>query len=72
MLVNTTNQPSKFRTKILFKVNDDACRTYSTNSQIKFKTTRSKSTLWDSSGECIFIKGTVTITGTGGEAAARW
>ena len=72
MLVNTTNQPSKFRTKILFKVNDDACQTYSTNSQIKFKVTRSKFTLWDSSSECILIKGTVTITGTEGETGARW
>ena len=53
-------------------MNDDACQTYSTNSQIKFKITRSKFTLWDSSSECILIKGTVTITGTEGETGARW
>ena len=36
---NQPNQPSKFRTKL----NDDARGMYSTNSQIKFKTSMTKS-----------------------------
>ena len=31
------NQPSKFKTKNRVEVNDDACGTYDTNSQIKLK-----------------------------------
>ena len=37
LLNNTTNQPIKFRTKNWIEINDDACGTYNTNSQIKFK-----------------------------------
>ena len=36
LLDNANNQPSKFRAKSWFEVNDDAHETYNTNSQIKF------------------------------------
>ena len=35
---NTPNEPSKFRTKNWVEVNDNLRVTYSTNSQVKFKT----------------------------------
>ena len=38
LLDNTSNQPSKFRTKNWVEINDDSQGTYNTNSQIKFKT----------------------------------
>ena len=37
-LDNTPNQSFKFRTKNLVEINDDSRGRYSTNSQIKFKT----------------------------------
>ena len=42
LLNNTTNQPTKFTTKNLFEINDDAHGIYNTNSQIKFKTSMLK------------------------------
>ena len=41
LLVNTPNQPSKFRTKKWIKLNDKARLTYNANIQIKFKTSMS-------------------------------
>ena len=65
------NQPSKFRTKNWVEINDESRRTYSTNSQIKFKTTMLKSSLCDYSDAYIFVKGKITITGRGADAAAK-
>ena len=45
-LETTTNQSSKFRTKIWVEINDDSRGTNNTNSQIKFKTSKLKSTLY--------------------------
>ena len=42
LLDNTSNQPSKFRTKNWVEINDDSQGTYNTNSQIKFKTSMLK------------------------------
>ena len=46
-LENTSNQPTKFRTKNWGKINIESRETYYTNSQIKFKTTMLKSSLCD-------------------------
>ena len=46
-LGNTSNQPTKFRTKTWVEKNDESRRTYNTNSQIKFKTTMLKPILCD-------------------------
>ena len=47
LLGNTSNQPSKFRTKTWVEINDESRRTHNTNSQIKFKTTMLKPILCD-------------------------
>ena len=62
LLDNQTTQPSKFRIKKWVEINDDSRRTYSTNSQIKFKTPMLKSNL------CDYV---ITINGAGDDSAAR-
>ena len=62
LLDNQTTQPSKFRIKKWVEINDDSRRTYSTNSQIKFKTPMLKSNL------CDYV---ITINGAGEDSAAR-
>ena len=62
---NTPNQPTKFRAKYWVEINDDACRTHNTNSQINFKTGMLKSNLCDYSDGYIPVSGTTTITGEG-------
>ena len=57
LLDNTSNQPSKFRTKPWVEINDESRENYNTNSQIKFKTTMLKSTLCDYSNVYILVKG---------------
>ena len=37
LLDNKTNPSSRFKTKNLFKINDDSWETYNSNSQIKFE-----------------------------------
>ena len=44
---------------------------YNTNTDIRFKTTMLKSSLCDYSDAYILVKGTITITGAGADAAAR-
>ena len=71
LIDGTSNQPSKFRTKNWVEINDESRGTYNVNSQIKFKTTMLKSSLCDYSDAYILVKGTITITGAGDDAAAR-
>ena len=71
MIDDTSNQPSKFRTKNCVEINDESRGTYNANSQIKFKTTMLKSSSCDYSDAYILVKGTITITGAGADAAAR-
>ena len=52
-LDNRVNQSSKFRTRHWVEINDSAHRIYSTKTQIKFKTTKISSSLWDYSDACI-------------------
>ena len=68
---NKSNQPSKFTTKSWVEINDESRGTYNVNSQIKFKTTMLKSSLCDYSDAYILVKGTITITGAGDDAAVR-
>ena len=53
LLDNTQNQPTKFRTKNWVEINDDAPRTFNTNSQIIFKSSMLKSSLCGFSDGCI-------------------
>ena len=71
LIDDTSNQPSKFRTKNWVEINDESRGTYNANSQIKFKTTMLKSSLCDYSDAYINVKGTIAITGEGADAAAR-
>ena len=61
MIDEASNQPSKFKTKNLVKINDELRGTYNVNSQIKFKTTMLKSSLCDYSDAYILAEGTITI-----------
>ena len=71
LIDDTSNQPSKFRTKNWVEINDESRGAYNVNSQIKFKTTMLKSSLCDYSDAYILVKGTITIHGRGADAAAR-
>ena len=72
LLDNTSNQPSKFRTKVWVEISDQISNgRYETGSDIKFKTTMLKSCLCDYNDAYILVKGTIRITGTGDDARAR-
>ena len=67
---NTLNQPSKFRTRNWIEINDESRGAYNVNSQIKFKTTKLKSSLCDYSDAYILVKGTITVNNTAAADAA--
>ena len=71
LIDDTSNQPSKFRTKNWAEISDESRGAYNVNSQIKFKTTMLKSSLCDYSDAYILVKGTITIAGAGDGAADR-
>ena len=64
MIDDTSNQPSKFRTKNWVEISDESRGAYNVNSQIKFKTTMLKSSLCDYSDACILVKGTICVNNT--------
>ena len=70
LLDNTSNQPSKFRTKNWVEINDESRGTYTSN-DIKFKTTMLRSNLCDYADAYILVKGTITIPGVGDDDAAK-
>ena len=66
-LDDTTNQPSKFRTRNWVEINDESRGAYgddgennnnNNNNDIKFKTSMIRSSLCDYSGAYILVKGT--------------
>ena len=61
LLDKKPNQPTKFRTKNWVEINDDSRGTYNTNSQIKFKTSMLRSSLYDYSDAYILALETITI-----------
>ena len=69
LLDNTSNQPSKLRTKNWVEVNDESRGTYNTNSQIKFKTIMLKSSLREYSDAYILVKGYIEVINTAAETA---
>ena len=71
LIDDTSNQPSKFRTENWVEINDKSRGVYNVNSQIKFKTTMLKSSLYDYSDGYILVKGKITINGRGVAVAAR-
>ena len=64
LIDDTSNQPSKFRTKDWVEINDESRGAYNVNSQIKFKTTMLKSSLCDYSDAYILVKGTISVNNT--------
>ena len=70
LLENTSNQPSKFRTRNWVEINDESRGTYTSN-DIKFKTTMLRSNLCDYADAYILENGTITITGAGNDDAAK-
>ena len=71
LLDNTPDEPSKYRTKNWVEVNDESKESYSTGSNIKFKTTMLKSSLCNNADAYILVKGIITITEAGDNDAAK-
>ena len=69
LLDNTTNQPSKFRTRNWVEINDESKGRYH-NSNIRFKTSIVRSNLCDYSDAYILFKGTITVPNTAAAGAA--
>ena len=70
-LNNTPSQASKFRKRYWVEVNDESCTTYVNNSQIRFKTSRRRSSLYDYSDAYILVNGTLAIIRAGAYDAAK-
>ena len=70
LIDNTSNQPSKFRTRDCVQINDESRGAYNVNSQIKFKSTMLKSSLCDYSDVYILVKGTISVNNTAAAGAA--
>ena len=70
LLDNTSNQPSKFRTRNWVEISDES-RGTDTGSDIKFKTTMLRSNLCDYAEAYILVNRTIRITGSGDDTAAR-
>ena len=58
-------------TKNWVEINDDSRGTYNTNSKIRFKTSKLKSSLCDYSDAYILVSGTITVVGAGADDVAR-
>ena len=71
LLDDTTNQPSRFRTRYLVEINDQSRGNYGKNNQIKFKTSIIRSNLCDYSDAYILVSGTITIDGAGADDNAK-
>ena len=69
-LIDTSNQPSKFRTRNWVEINDESRGAYNVNSQVTFKTTMLKSSLCDYSDAYILAKGTITVNNTAAQGVA--
>ena len=70
LIDDTSNQPSKFRTRNWVEINDESKGAYNVISQIKFKTTMLKSSLCDYSDAYILVKGTISVNNTAAADAA--
>ena len=71
LLHDASNKTSKFKTKNWIEIDDESRGKYNVGGQIRFNTTMLKSSLCDYSDAYIHVKGKITITGAGDDAAAR-
>ena len=69
LLDDTTNQPSKFRTRNWVEINDESRGKYD-NINIRFKTSIIRSNLYDYSDAYILAKGTTTVPNTAAAGVA--
>ena len=69
-LDDTTNQPSKFRTRNWVEKSHELRVTYNKNNNIKFKTSMIRSNLCDYSDAYIYVKGTIAVSNTAYVGAA--
>ena len=69
LLDDTTNQPSKFRTRDWVEINDESKVRYD-NSNIRFKTSLISSKLCAYSDAQILVKGTIAVPNTATPGAA--
>ena len=69
LIDDTSNQPSKLRTRNWVEINDEPRGAYNINSQIKFKTTMLKSSFCDYSHAYILVKGTISVNNTAAAGA---
>ena len=70
LLDTESNQPSTFRTRNWFEINDESRGTYTSN-DIKFKTIMLRSNLCDYADAYILVKGATAITGAGNDDATK-
>ena len=70
LLDNTSNQPSKFRTKNWVETNDESRGAYPVNKQIQFKTLMLRPSLCGYSDAYIFVKGNISVNNTAAAGAA--
>ena len=70
LLESTSDNPPKFRTRNWVEINDESRGDYA-NNDIRFKTTMLRSNLCDYADSYILVKGRITITGEGNNAAAE-
>ena len=70
LLNDTSNKPSKLRTRNWVEISDDIRGACSPNKQIRFKTAMLRSSLCDYSDAYILVKGNITVNNTAGAGAA--
>ena len=68
--LNASNQLSKLRTRNCVEINDDIRGGYSSNKEIRFKTTMLRSSLCDYSDAYILVKGYISDNNTAADGAA--
>ena len=61
LLLNTPNQPCKFKSKKLVQLNGESRETYIENNEIRFKTSLLLSSTCNYSDAYILVKGTITV-----------
>ena len=70
LLESTSDNLSKFRIRNWVEINDESRGNYR-NGDIRFKTTMLRSNLCDHADSYMLVKGTITITVAGDDAAGR-
>ena len=68
--LSASNKPSKFRARNWVEINDDIRGVYSSNKQIRFKTSMLRSILYDYSNAYVLVKGNILVNNTAGNGAA--